>query len=89
MPQIPIASDQDSILLLSQLQFFDLALLPADLGGQNFRIARRCGKRGLGGIVIKSGYAVFKRIKPNKVKETITWLLDDFIDATPLKANDV
>lgn len=38
-------------------------------------------KKGLSGMVVKSGYVMFKRIKPTKVQETIDWLLDDFIEA--------
>ncbi len=37
-------------------------------------------KKGVGGMVIKTGYKAFNALRPNIVKEAIDHLLDDFVD---------
>ena len=36
-------------------------------------------KKGIGGMVIKTGYKAFNKLKPNIVKEAVDYLLNDFV----------
>ncbi len=37
-------------------------------------------KKGIGGMVIKTGYKAFTALKPNIVPEAVDYLLDDFVE---------
>lgn len=37
-------------------------------------------KRGLSGLAIKGGYAVFKKVKKGALSSAVNWLLDEFVE---------
>ena len=37
-------------------------------------------KKGIGGMLIKTGYKAFNALKPGIVKDAVDYLLDDFVD---------
>jgi hypothetical protein len=42
-------------------------------------------KKGISGMMIKTGYKAFKAIKPNIVKDAVKYLLDDFVKALDVR----